>query len=55
VFDAKCAKSNFDDNDDEEIDDDFSSILDAEPLEVSQGFMSSDIGLLGGEFRGGDI
>ena len=61
VLNPKCAKSNLDDgadDDDEkfEIVEALSSILDAEPLEVSHGLTSSvAIGLLGGEFLFGDI
>ena len=44
-----------DDDEKFEIVDDLSSILDADPLDVSHGFGSSlDIGLLGGEFLLGD-
>ena len=60
ALNPKCAKSNLDDgaDDDEkfEIVEALSSILDAEPLEVSHGLTSSvAIGLLGGEFLFGDI
>ena len=55
-FSPKCAKSNLDEEEEKfEIVEALSSILDAEPLDVSQGFGSSvDIGLLGGEFLFGD-
>ena len=51
----KWAKSNLDEDEKFEMVEALSSILDAEPLDVSQGLGSSvDIGLLGGEFLFGD-
>ena len=51
----RWAKSNLEEDDKLEIVDALSSILDADPLDVSQGFGSSlDIGLLGGELLFGD-
>ena len=55
ALNPKWAKSNLDDDEKFEIVDVLSSILDAEPLDVSHGLGSSvDIGLLGGEFLFGD-
>ena len=59
VLNPKCAKSNLDEVEEDEkleIVEALSSILDADPLDVSQGLTSSAvIGLLGGEFLFGDI
>ena len=41
ALNPRCAKSNLDEDDKLEIVDDLSSILDAEPLDVSHGFGSS--------------
>ena len=55
ALNPRWAKSNFDEDERLEIVDALSSILDADPLDVSQGFGSSlEIGLLGGELLFGD-